>query len=87
MFLFLVVLLAATTAMTIRQMNEIRRLQEMRKRPKIVTVEQCGSSTITRDFKDGDYVGMASGTCTDGSVKRIVGIYAIKEEGKKKGSF
>jgi hypothetical protein len=87
MLMFLIVLLAATTAMTIKQMNDIKKLQELRKRPKIVAVEQCGGSTSTRDFREGDYVGLVTGSCSDGTPRRIIGIYAIKEESKKRGGL
>ncbi|MFP3080007.1 MAG: hypothetical protein RXR09_00560 [Acidilobus sp.] len=86
LLMLLIALLAATTAMTMKQMSDLKKLQEMKRRPKIITVEQCGSSITTRDFREGDYVGLATGSCTDGTPKRIIGIYALKEEGKKRGT-
>ncbi|MGC9210489.1 MAG: hypothetical protein ACP5FT_04425 [Acidilobus sp.] len=80
LFIFLLLMIIATTAMTIKQMNDIRRLQEARKRPRIVTVEECDGNTSTRDYREGDYVGLVEGQCPGGGPRRIVGIYAIKEE-------
>ncbi len=85
-FLFLLIMLIATALMTFRQMNEIRRLQEARRRPKVLTVEECEGKTTTRDYKEGDYVGLVVGQCPGGGSKRVVGIYAIKEERKGRRS-
>jgi len=82
LLLLLIVMLIATTAMTVKQMNEIRRLQELRKRPRVITVEECEGKTTTRDYREGDYVGLVSGQCPGGGPKRVIGIYAIKEEKK-----
>ncbi|MGC9071163.1 MAG: hypothetical protein ACP5HK_00475 [Acidilobus sp.] len=80
LFMFLLIMIVATTAMTIKQMNEIKRLQEARKRPRVITVEECDGKTSTRDYREGDYVGLVVGQCPGGGSKRIIGIYAIKEE-------
>ncbi len=87
LFLILLVMLVATTAMTIRQMNEIKRLQEARKRPRVLTVEDCEGKTSTRDYKEGDFVGLVLGQCPGGGQRRVVGIYAIKEERKSRRSL
>ncbi len=86
MLILLFLLLVVTTAMTIKQMNELKKLQ-MRRRPKVVTViEECGGKAVTRDFKEGDYVGLVLGQCQEGGVRRIIGIYALPEEKKSKAS-
>lgn len=82
--LLLILLLAMTTAMTVKQMNDLKRLQ-MRRRPKLFTViEECDGKTTTRDFRDGDYVGLVLERCQGGGLRRVIGIYAVPEE-KKKG--
>ena len=85
-FIFLMIMLVATTFMTFKQVNEIRRLQEARRRPRLVTVEECEGKATARDYKEGDYVGLVIGECPGGGPKRVIGIYAIKEERKGRRS-
>jgi len=84
--ILLFIVLIVVVLLTIRQANELKRISYMQKRPKFVTVEDCNGMVSTRDYKEGDFVGLVEGPCdNDGNLRRIVGIYAITEEKKKKG--
>jgi len=84
--ILLFIVLIVVVVLTIRQANELKRISYMQKRPKFVTVEDCNGMVSTRDYKEGDFVGLVEGPCdNDGNLRRIVGIYAITEEKKKKG--
>ncbi|MCE4607621.1 MAG: hypothetical protein F7B61_01505 [Caldisphaeraceae archaeon] len=82
----LFIVLIVVVLLTIRQANELKRISYMQKRPKFVTVEDCNGMVSTRDYKEGDFVGLVEGPCdNDGNLRKIIGIYAITEEKKKKG--
>ena len=82
MFFLLLLLLVATSALTVKQMNELKKLQS-RRRPKLfAVVEDCDGKVTTREYKDGEYVGLVLEKCPNGGLKRIIGIYALKEEKK-----
>lgn len=86
--ILLLVILVVVIFLTIRQANELRKMTEMQKRPKFVTVEDCNGMVTTREFRQGDFVGLIEGTCdNNGNPRRIVGIYAIKEEKQKNRRF
>lgn len=86
--ILLLVVLVIVILLTIRQANELRKLAETQKRPKFVTVEDCNGMITTRDFRQGDFVGLMEGPCdNNGNIRKIVGIYAIKEEKTKNRRF
>ena len=86
MFFLLMLLLIATSALTVKQMNELKRLQG-RRRPKLFTVvEDCDGKVTTREYKDGEYVGLVLERCPNGGLKRVIGVYALKEEKKGRAS-
>jgi hypothetical protein len=85
--ILLLVVLIIVILLTFRQANELRKMTDMQKRPKFVTVEDCNGMITTRDFRQGDFVGLIEGPCdNNGNIRKIVGIYAVKEEKQKKGS-
>ncbi|GAB6147481.1 hypothetical protein [Stetteria hydrogenophila] len=79
MLLFLTV----TTLYMLLQMKE--REEEAEEERRLVTIEACGSKTVEREYKPGDYVGKMVGTCEDGSPRRIEAIYAVKAPKGRKG--
>lgn len=78
--LIMILLLAFLIATMLQQMGEFRQPRESRR---LVTVEECGGQRSERDFQPGDYVGRVVGSCSDGSPRRVVAIYAVKQQAKK----
>lgn len=66
--------LGAAIYLLLRQATELTVRREL-KITKAYTVEACGDNIEKRDYKEGDYVGMISSTCPDGTPKRVIGIY------------
>lgn len=75
--ILMILLLAFLAATMLRQVAAERQPRETRR---LVTVEECGSRRVERDFTPGDYVGKVLGTCDDGSPRRVAAIYAVKVE-------
>ncbi|MGC8566192.1 MAG: hypothetical protein ACP5I6_05665 [Caldisphaera sp.] len=83
--ILLFIVLVVVILLTLMQANELKKMSEAQKRPKFITVEDCNGMVTTRDFKPGDFVGFIEGTCDNkGSQRKVIGIYAIREEPKKK---
>lgn len=72
----ILVLLAIGAALFLlmKQVTEVSSRKTI-KVTKAYTLEACGDKVERRDHKEGDYVGMVSSTCPDGTPKRVVGIY------------
>ncbi|MEN2999872.1 MAG: hypothetical protein ABDH61_04790 [Acidilobaceae archaeon] len=72
--LLVLLLLGTLLFILLRQSMELSRSSAMGKATKAFTLEACGDKVEKREFKEGDYVGLVTGSC-EGGAKRIVGIY------------
>ena len=90
--LLFIVMVVLTLILVLKHMAEARSMQRQTGERKFYTVVECsggeGAKRVTREYREGDYVGkLVEGDC-EGQPGYIVGIYAEEpEKPKSKGFF
>ncbi|MCX8195638.1 MAG: hypothetical protein N3F67_00915 [Acidilobaceae archaeon] len=78
--LLVLLILGALFFLLLRQTLELSRVRGVRAVAGY-TLEACGDRVERREFREGDYVGLVTGSC-EGGPKRIIGIF-VEEVGEQ----
>lgn len=81
--LLFIVIVVLTLILVLRQVAEAKSMQGQSQERRFYTIIDCGGKRVTREYREGDYVGKSvEGEC-GGAAGYIVGIYAEEAEKPK----